>query len=474
MGDPEPPSDDSRGGWPGYRFRRRAAGTLPLAAILAVAAGVRLWGLDDSSLWYDEVVTMQVARADGPAALVERLDRIDGTRAPLHPLVLHAWLMLFGASDRAGRAFSVACGLATVAVVYVVGRRAHDDRTGLWSAWLTAVCPPLVYYSQEARMYAWLVLLTACSWLVLLSFRRTAGAARCALYGLLLAALAYSHPLGLFMIAAHGLAYLLVRPALTLTFPRWLAIQLGVILAVLPWLRRYLDHGTDYPMPRYPLKYLLAVPIEYIGGNGLVLLVGLAIVAVGLIGPRHESDGKRRRLRIDHPAEAVILLVWASVPPGLIYVYSSIGQPIFGPSRYHLFSAPAYLVLVAHGLTRLPPLLRWPLAAAGLALAMMLLHNYTPTLKADWRGLAAWLNSRHPRATDDPITVVVHPSDPRFPREPLEAARYYLGPGFRVVAAGSTPEIDRSASYDVYCLTRPYATREERPAQREFYGLILK
>ena len=370
-------------------------------------------------------------------------DRIDGTPAPLHPLVLHAWLRLFGPSDLAGRGFSALCGLATVAVVYLIGRNAYDRRTGLWSAWLTAICPPLVYYSQEARMYAWLVLLTALSWLVLLSFRQAAGPGRCLVFALLLAALAYSHPLGLFMIAAHGLAYILVRPALRLRLTSWALIQLGVVLAILPWLRRYLDHGTDYPMPRYPIRYLLAVPIEYIGGNSLVLPICLAIVAAGLVAYVRRPDGDRRYLRIDHPAESLILIVWAAVPPALMYAYSYVGQPIFGPSRYHLFSAPAYLILVARGLTKLPALLRWPLAAAGLVLSMALLHAYSPTLKADWRGLARWLADRHPQPTADPITVVVHPSDPRFPREQLEAARYYLAPRFRVVTAGSTSEDGR-------------------------------
>jgi 4-amino-4-deoxy-L-arabinose transferase-like glycosyltransferase len=458
----------------GRRSRLWAARALPLLTIVAVAAGLRLWRLDAASLWYDEVVTMQVARAEGTAAMIERLDRIDGTRAPLHPLLLHAWLRVFGPSERAGRGFSALCGLATVVMVFLIGRSAYDDRAGLWSAWLTAVCPPLVYYSQEARMYAWLVLLTAASWLVLLSFRRAAGMARCVMYGLLLAALAYSHPLGLFMIAAHGLAYLLARPALRLTLSRWLMIQAGVVLAVAPWLRRYLDHGTDYPMPRYPIRYLLAVPIEYIGGNSMVLLVCLVIVAVGLLNRDREPNGERRRLGIDHPFESLVLIVWAAAPPMLMYLYSSIGRPIFGPSRYHLYSAPAYLILVAHGLTRLPPLLRWPLAAAGLALSMSLLHAYSPTLKGDWRGLAGWLEQQHPRGTADPVMVVVHPSDPRFPREQLEAARYYLEGRFRVIAAGSNPETGQSATYDVYCLTQPRARRDEGLARGEFYGLIVK
>ncbi len=187
---------------------------LRLVVILLVALILRCWELDRTSLWYDEVITMRVARADNPAALIARLDQLDGTRAPLHPLLLQAWLRVFGWSDLAGRSFSVFCGLVTVWVIFVLGRRAFDDATGRWAAWLAAVCPPLVYYSREARMYAWLVLLTCLSWLVLLSFRHTARRTQCLPYGLLLIALVYSHPVGLFMVAAHGLAYLLVRSCL--------------------------------------------------------------------------------------------------------------------------------------------------------------------------------------------------------------------------------------------------------------------
>ena len=461
--------------WLQTKLGLRAARTLPLATILIVAAVLRLWDIDRTSLWYDEVVSMRVARAEDPAALVGRLDQLDGTRAPLHPLALHAWLKLFGSSDLAGRSFSALCGLATVLVIYRIGRLAFDDLTGLWAAWLAAVCPPMVYYSQEARMYAWLVLLTTLSWLVLLSFRSAAGLVRCLAYGLLLISLAYSHPLGLFMIAAHGLAYLLVRPSLLLPFRWWLSIQIATALAILPWLRRYLDHGTDYPMPRYSLRFLLGVPIEYIGGNSLMLMACLAIIGFGLLG-LEQADG-RRRLLILNPVENLILITWAAVPPVLMYLYSYMAQPIFGPSRYHLFSAPAYLILVAHGLARLPPLLRWPIAAVGLALSMSLLHVYNPSVKADWRGLARWLNQKQPRSTTEPITIVVHPSDPRFPREQLEAARYYLSPRFRVVSAGDSTElagIEPTTTYQVYCLMQPWNIEDPPPNTKSFCGLSIR
>ncbi|MGC8642877.1 MAG: hypothetical protein ACP5XB_23715, partial [Isosphaeraceae bacterium] len=64
----------------------RRAGMMVLLIILALAAGLRFWHLGGLSFWYDEVVTMRLAEAPTPAALLHRLFEIDATRAPLHPL----------------------------------------------------------------------------------------------------------------------------------------------------------------------------------------------------------------------------------------------------------------------------------------------------------------------------------------------------------------------------------------------------
>ena len=83
-----------------------------LVVLLIVATVLRVRGLDRDSLWYDETVTMRVARTANPVELVRSLDRIDGTRAPLHPLILQGWLRLFGTSELAGRSLSAVCGIA--------------------------------------------------------------------------------------------------------------------------------------------------------------------------------------------------------------------------------------------------------------------------------------------------------------------------------------------------------------------------
>ena len=153
-----------------------------LIAITLLAAGLRVAYLDRPSLFYDEVIVMQLATQPNPVALMRRLPDLDATRAPLHPLLLQGWLALFGPSPLAGRGFSALCGVLTVLVVERIGRRAFDPSTGLWAAFLFAISPMQVRYAQEVRMYALLVLESCFAWDLLFSFRHSAGPLKQAAY----------------------------------------------------------------------------------------------------------------------------------------------------------------------------------------------------------------------------------------------------------------------------------------------------
>ncbi len=368
---------------------------LLLIAILLVAAMLRLFRLGRDSLWYDEVVTMRLARTDSPAALIRLLGQIDATRAPLHPLLLQAWIALFGPFEYPARVFSALCGIVTVALVYWIGVRAFDPATGLWGAWLSALSPLLVYYSREVRMYAWLVAVTCLSWGVVFSHGRTPRLWKLVLYGLCLIALGYSHPLGLSMAAALGLATLLHRRSFRISWQGWLLTHLTAGLAVVPWMGRYLDHEPESIAGPLSLRFLAGMPIGFIGGNFIVLGLCSLVIAYGLCAVRRRENGAFR-VALEQPASSISLLIWLVFPPVLIYVYSRMAQPIFGPARYTLFVGPAYLILVARGLAKLP----WPLsvsAAAGAAAvsgAMLVSDVYRPGLKADWRAVAAYLDAR--------------------------------------------------------------------------------
>ncbi len=400
------------------------------AAIAFVAAGLRFFELGKVSFWYDEVVTMRLARSGSARELVNRLFEIDATRAPLQPLLLQIWLQSFGTSEFTARAFSVLCGIATVLLVYQIGRAAFDSATGLWAAWLAALSPLLIVYSREARMYAWLVLVTCLCWRLLLALRHSFTVSKAAVYVFCLVALVYSHPLGLLMLSALAFAGLLDARASLHGLGRWLAVHLAAAMLTLPWIGNYFDHPPEFLSERLPLRFLLGTPISFIGGNALLLLGLASLIALGIISRARDSTGSNR----EATHVSAILLCWLILPPLALYLYSWRFHPVFGPARYTVFVAPAYLVLVASGLSRLPAWARYPILA-GLALVSLRALPpavYDPELKADWRGFSIELAAERARSPGGQLLVIVASNVPERNVE-VETARYYAPAGCNVI-----------------------------------------
>jgi 4-amino-4-deoxy-L-arabinose transferase-like glycosyltransferase len=409
------------------RWRQHRELAVVLAVVL-VASVPRLFQLGRASLWYDEVVTMRLARTGNLAGLVQLLEKIDATRAPLHPVLLQRWVAIFGPSDFSGRAFSCLCGIITVALLYWVGFQAFDRVTGLWASWLCAVSPLLIYYSREARMYALLVLITCLGWGCLFSHAHRSGPWRLGLYGLCLAALGYTHPLGLLMAGSLGLASLLCRRAFGISWRGWLVTHLAVALVLAPWVGRYFDHEPESVSGPLPLRFFFGMPIGFVGGNFLSLIVLSLLVVYGLlVVQRLENSGFR--VVLEDPAISLSLMIWLLLAPLCLYVYSRLAQPIFGPARYTLFAGPAFLILLARGLAKLPLPVAIATAAAGAVLSGAMLPSmvFRPDLKADWRGAAAYLDRR------DPSALVAVISADRARNVEFESARYYFRPGRAVI-----------------------------------------
>ena len=119
------------------------------------------------------------------------------------------------------------------------------------------------------------------------------------------------------------------------------------------------------------------------GASGNAIAMGIARVGQSLsaVSPSPAGGGwpTSRSVIPERWLAPVFLLLWLILPPSALYLYSLAAQPIFGPARYTVFVAPAYLILVALGLNATPPPLRYALAlvlTVGLALLFL------------WTGLA--------------------------------------------------------------------------------------
>jgi 4-amino-4-deoxy-L-arabinose transferase-like glycosyltransferase len=132
-----------------------------LALLIAIAAFLRFWRLRHQGFWFDEANTSQEVHYR-PGQMLSLLKHYEST-PPLYYGVAWVWARIFGYGEAGLRSLSAVCGVLVVPVSYVLARKLFTRRAGLIAAALTASNPLLIWYSQEARAYELVVLLSGIS-----------------------------------------------------------------------------------------------------------------------------------------------------------------------------------------------------------------------------------------------------------------------------------------------------------------------
>jgi uncharacterized membrane protein len=114
---------------------------------LAFALGT--FALDARSLWGDEAFSVWASKQSA-LALIGGLD----AQPPLYHLALGLARAIWGEMVFALRFLSVICAVLLVAVGARLGWQIGGPRAAIPAASLLATLPILLYYAQEARMYA--------------------------------------------------------------------------------------------------------------------------------------------------------------------------------------------------------------------------------------------------------------------------------------------------------------------------------
>lgn len=133
--------------------------------LLAIALGVRLLSIRTYDMWFDEAFTGILMRVP----IEEFKNVIAGdTNPPAYYLILKFWTFLLGSTDISLRLFSTLAGVATIYVIYLIGRRLVNKEAGLIAGFLIAISPFTVGYSLEARSYALYGFVSALSFYLLI------------------------------------------------------------------------------------------------------------------------------------------------------------------------------------------------------------------------------------------------------------------------------------------------------------------
>jgi mannosyltransferase len=382
-----------------------------LAPITALAVASHLFRIGFNSLWFDETFSWLVAQRSVSAILTQRLEPF---LPPLYHVLLHFWIGL-GQTEVDLRLLSAICGITTVPIMYFLGRDLFSPATGWAAALLSALLPFQIYYAQEARPYALVMLLSV---LVLWAFVRAwkSNTYRAWIgFGLLAGLGLYAHYfLILWLLVFHGFSIL----AETRGQRRWRMLLLSDALAMLiagpqmlsAWvqMRRVTsDFWVAPPSPLQPVKtldYLIFGHTTPLSLVPVALFLVLSILTMTILAAFRMRGETRQWL--------LLMLALVLIPMFLVLLFSWFIEPLYLDRSFSLVS-PAYLLLLAWGFAHPPQHSPVPLLYAGLAVVIGIsLSNYylwPDPAKPPFREVSAVLKT-HSQQED----VVLHLHDSSY------------------------------------------------------------
>jgi hypothetical protein len=395
---------------------------LGLLAIIGLGFVLRLHSLASESLWYDELLQLDIAQ--GPLTSIwSRLPR--HAALPLDYLISHYWILL-GRDEAWVRLPAVVVGTLTLPVAFQLGRLLLGRSAGLLLMTLLAVAPMHVSYSQEVRPYALMVLGVALAAYGFWGFLQTAARRYLPALqaGVLIFSLAHFFALAVYgtFILYLGIGWLagrhwrrvaatLLALVATSLLPLLIYLALGwgqpllrvgggfVETAVFERARFSLDYAQKPNRGMGPhldwsfIEFWVAAPLGAGPGRSVWVFNGLAGLGfVHLMARRRYQAG-------------LFLGLWLVVSPTLILAFLLYRGTFFAP-RYLIYLLPAYLALVALGLLALPSLFRRGglprLALAGFVISGACIFGdlgrelerlYRRQDKEDWRLVARFITA---------------------------------------------------------------------------------
>jgi uncharacterized membrane protein len=381
-----------------------------LLLIIALGAGLRMFGLGAESFWLDEAYSVEIASFPTSEVLHELV--INDVHPPLYYFIVHFWIKLFGDSEWSVRFISVLFGVLALPLIFLLSAQLFDRFTGLIAAALLALSQFHIGFSQEARMYALLVSLTLLSFYFFLKLLE-GGRSRLALAAYVASStlMMHTHVYSFFIIIAQNTYFLTLaftaREIYKRTLKRWLLAQIGLALLFVPWffalVRQVSRVRRGFWIPDEPPRAILDALYLQAGSTDLAWVL-FPLVAFAVLSawkgvrkkagaPASQVQGKAgfnsERLKI------YLLLLWLISPIILPFLVSKFSSPIFLP-KYSIPALPAFMILAARGFSVVRfHQLRMLAIVFILCFSLIALRNYYGTIRKDqWRDAVSRLEER--------------------------------------------------------------------------------
>ena len=368
---------------PRRRSRRRWSWPIVFSLIVILAATVRFYAIGRRSFWFDEGLSLGMARLP-LADLLRNSWNPRLNNQILYYLLLWPW-HAFGEAESTVRAFSAVFSIGAVVVLCILGRELFGTAAGLVAGAVLALHPNAIWFAQEARAYSLTTFLVCLSALFLAQVIRKGRRRDVVCWSAASVLALYSHFFALFVVGAQVFSvFALGRRDLAGRAKGIGAgvVAIGVLASPIAAFSLFLPSGLSLYWVM-PLTYSRFTSVAaFLAGGKMFLFVFyvalFAVVAANALGTRQAE----RRWGM------ALALAWAIIPV-LAMSAASIGRPIL-VERYLLASVPGWAL--SCGIVVGPLMERRRLAALAYAITGFILiaevegmeGNYTDAFE-DWR-----------------------------------------------------------------------------------------
>ena len=330
-----------------------------LIIIVVIGVLLRSYDLSKESLWLDEVASFHFSSQSFIKALAA-----EKTNPPLYYILLHFWILLFGNSEAALRSLSIVPSIISVVLIYFLGTRIYDEKTGLIAALFMAFSTFHIFFAQEARCFALLLALLLGSMLFMdIALDNRNNKARMwpwLLYFLMTIGALYTHFYSVFFVAAENLFFLTRWRENKAKLFAWVTTQVLLFIAFLPWFITMIGTaaGGGQAFRRYLLLNFPGAIFVFLAGESLIpmdetaildmretilshwLLISMCALALGCL-----FWGAVRAARERQYAGWLAPVMWLA--PMVMAFLVSIKIPLFKDKYLIAASAPMYLFLAS-------------------------------------------------------------------------------------------------------------------------------
>jgi 4-amino-4-deoxy-L-arabinose transferase-like glycosyltransferase len=422
-----------------------------LLLITLVGAFLRIYHIDGTSFWNDELSTIQFVNHSIPGMFAIIWPK--EMNMTLYYLLCNVWLHLFVyPSEGTLRMLSVIFSVLGIPAVYFLGRAVSDDKkiansTGLIAALLITVNAFNIQYAQDLRSYSLLFLLSTLSTLLFIKAIRNPDSWKTwAAYSLVSIAGVYSHYFFTLLLLAQVVSLVVIFFENPRSIPsKKLIVSYAILLvSVIPQFVAALIAGPGglswITKPNIETIIDFAFSITGISDRWILFYV-FAVIAGFLMGWIWTKKDIAKNWVIILFASCLLL------PACLVLIESELHTPLFDP-RYFIFSQPFLAIIAAFGIVKILHMQNYIAKFCGALLLIFIVifsiigvQNYFTYFKnEDWRGVAQFLGAEcsgndelrlyYPRWTQDFTSFY----NPQLETQDLALENELLNPNQEILA----------------------------------------